>query len=836
MSRFVNSFNLPVARVALRYTIAAAIGCLLCGLPQPLAAEDPQAPIRFAHVAADGTIVLAGQDARHQLLVSRQASGNERDVTYDVTYSASPADIVTVSASGLLHPLAPGQATVTARSSDGQSATVSVVVNDLALDKHVHFANQVVPIFTKLGCNGGGCHGKEAGQNGFKLSLLGFQPQDDYDGLVVESRGRRIFPTAPEHSLLLLKALNESPHGGGQRLNKDSHEYRLLHRWIAQGAPLGDPQAAHVTSIEVFPAESTITRGSHQQLRVTAFYSDGSREDITRTAQYDSNDTSMANVDENGFVTVGELTGDFAVMARYQGLVGVYTGLVPLEMDTSAVAVDLPPARNLIDETINAKLARLNIPASPRCDDAAFIRRVTLDLAGRLPTVQEARQFAADPSPHKRDELIDRLLDSPDYAQWFATKWMTILRNERKSAGYQYGTYAFARWIRRSLAENKPYDQFVREIITATGHIDANPPVAWYRTVATRDERVEDAAQLFLGQRIQCARCHHHPFEKWSQTDYFQMAAFFSMVGSKSGSTPDQPALISKVGVATASHPRTGQALRPAGLDAEPTEIPAAVDPRGVLADWMTRPDNPFFAKALVNRYWKHFMGRGIVDPEDDMRVTNPPSNVPLLDHLADEFVQSGYDLKSLVRHICQSEAYQRSSEANTFNVRDEKSHSRFYPKRLTAEVLLDAIDDVLETQTKFAGMPTGTRATSLPDTSFDSYFLTVFGRPNAKTACECERTTESNLAQSLHLLNSSQMLTKLTDNGGRAARYASADDQTNPEQQLTELYLAALSRPPTASELSIAMQYLQDRQDRRQAFEDLTWALINTKEFGFNH
>ncbi|WP_238388595.1 DUF1549 domain-containing protein [Roseimaritima ulvae] len=834
----MNSFKLPLRRWLFPCSPMLALACwAICGLPSSLAAADSTDQIRFAQVDAEAPVVLAGRDARHQLLVSRVSSAAQRDITHQVTYTTSPSDIVAVSDTGLVHPLATGEATVTARSEDGLSTSVQVVVTGFEVQQPVHFANQIVPIFTKLGCNGGGCHGKAAGQNGFKLSLLGFQPEDDYAGLVIESRGRRIFPTAPQHSLLLLKALNESPHGGGQRMQKDSHEYRLLRRWIAQGAPRGDPDAAHVTSINVFPPESTVTRGSHQQLRVTAVYSDGSREDITRTVQYECNDTAMANVDENGFVTVADLTGDFAVMARYQGLVSVYSGSVPLEMDTSAAIVDLPPPRNPIDEAINAKLARLNIPASPRCDDATFIRRVTLDLAGRLPTVEEARAFSADSSADKRDELIERLLDSPDYAQWFASKWMTILRNERKSTGYQYGTYAFARWIRRSLAENKPYDQFVRQIITATGHIDANPPVAWYRTVATRDERVEDAAQLFLGQRIQCARCHHHPFEKWSQTDYFQMAAFFSMVGTKPGSTPDQPALVSKVGMATARHPRTGKALQPVGLDAEPQEIAAAEDPRVVLADWMTNPDNPFFAKALVNRYWKHFFGRGIVDPEDDLRVTNPPSNVPLLEHLADEFVRSGYDLRALVRHICQSEAYQRSSEANAFNVRDEKSHSRFYPKRLTAEVMLDAIDDVLETDTKFAGMPAGTRAISLPDTGFDSYFLTVFGRPAAKTACECERTTESNLAQSLHLLNSSQMLAKLTDDGGRSARYAGESPNAKAtETQLNELYLAALSRPPTASELSVSLQYLQDREDRRQAFEDLTWALINTKEFGFNH
>ncbi len=777
-------------------------------------------------------ISMIGADARTQLIVQATFdSGLTRDVTRSISFVVEPAGIVQVDATGLVTPLANGTAVVTAKLNEATTTSVSVEVTKFDGNQPVCFPNQIIPIFTKYGCNGGGCHGKIAGQNGFKLSLLGFEPREDYEHLVKESRGRRLFPAAPDQSLLLAKAINESPHGGGQRLEKDSFEYRLMRRWIAQGMPYGTGQDPVVTKIEVTPRERQMGQNGEQQICVTAVYSDGSIEDVTRAAQFDSNDLDMAEITKTGLVRTRELAGDVAIMARYLGHVDVFRGSVPL----GAQSDNWPEPRSAIDTAVFAKLKKLGIPPSAICDDATFIRRVTIDIAGRLPLLDETNEFLANGDPNKRNIYIDRLLNSPDYADYFATKWNAILRNRRQNQGFQSGTFAFHDWIRDSLINNKPYDQFVREILTASGSVADNPPVAWYREVTETTSRVEDAAQLFLGQRIQCARCHHHPFEKWSQADYYQMTAFFSLVAKKEGGTPEDHVYYSRIGTASASHPKTGAALKPSGLDGAQLDIPSTDDPRQYLVDWMVKPENPFFARSLVNRYWKHFFGRGIVDPEDDLRVTNPPSNPELMDALQASFVESHYDLKQLVRSICQSATYQLSSDASEANLRDRKSYSRFFPKRMSAETLLDAIDQVTGATTSFDSMPAGTRAVSLPDTSFNSYFLTVFGRPESSTACECERGQESNLAQSLHLLNSNEMQAKLSVGQGIAARFATETSRSN-EEKVTELYLRAFSRTPTPTELERSTAYLSSKSNSKESYEDLIWALVNSKEFLFNH
>ncbi len=457
------------------------------------------------------------------------------------------------------------------------------------------------------------------------------------------------------------------------------------------------------------------------------------------------------------------------------------------------------------------------------------------DICGRLPTNLETQAFVTATSENKHAELVDRLLDSTDYAEYFAKKWSDILRNRRSSPGEQFGTFAFHDWLRSSLHQNKPYDQLVRDLLTASGSIDINPAVAWFHEVSSTEARVEDAAQLFLGQRIQCARCHHHPFEKWSQGDYFQMAAFFSKVDRKEGPTPDEPVFVSRVGGASAQHPKSGKSLQPAGLDGQVISLQATDDPRQNLVDWMVEPNNPFFARALVNRYWKHFFATALVEPEDDMRVTNPATNPELLDGLAQHFIDSHYDLKSLIRTICTSSTYRLSSDSNQHNLSDQHSYSRFYAKRLPAEVLLDSIDQLALTETAFGGMPAGTRAVSLPDSSYGSYFLDVFGRPDATTSCECERSQEATLAQSLHLLNSKEVQAKLADDTNRPAAMAASSQE--PAELIQELYVSAFSRLPTAEELSTATDYVSQRADRkREAFEDLVWAIINSKEFLFNH
>ena len=794
---------------------------------------------------------LKGGDARLQLIVTAQAANGEtRDATRRVRYQSEPAGLVDIDDTGLVTPLADGLVSITASliQEDAitkeleipadSTATSQVTVSGVGQEPLIHFQNQIMPVFTKLGCNGGGCHGKISGQNGFRLSLLGFEPQEDHEFLVKESRGRRISPAVPHRSLLLTKGTNEVPHGGGQRLDPDSYEYRLLWRWVAQGAPYGDAAAPSVASIEVFPASRRLAQGESQQLSVVARYTDGSIEDVTPAVVFESNDPAMAEVTPGGWVQLHKLVGDVAVMARFQGHVTVFNADIPTATSTSALAaIPLPEPRNVVDIHVLDKLRSLGVPASADCDDATFLRRVTLDIAGRLPTIDEVREFAADQSPSeaKRDALIERLLGSEDYADYFAGKWGAILRNRRAGGALQFTNVAFHQWIRQSLYENVGYDQFVGELLTASGSPANNPAVSWFAQVPDLEQRTEDAAQLFLGQRIQCARCHHHPYEKWSQGDYAQMAAFFSLVSKKPGDSAAEGEFYSRPGMPTSRHPKTGQALPPAGLDAEDAAVTAEDDPRTHLVDWMVNRENPFFAKALVNRYWKHFMGRGLVEPEDDMRITNPPSNPALMDAMADEFINSGYDLKELVRLICRSRAYQFDSDALSENIDDRRSHSRYYPKRLTAEVLLDAVDRITQSPTAFASMPPETRAVALPDTGFGSYFLTVFGQPQSTTACECERSGEANLAQSLHLLNSEEVQGKLSGDAGRAAKLAAADAGED-EVKIRELYELAFARKPTETELNSVMEHVKSQPDRRLAMEDVVWSLINSKEFLFNH
>jgi len=715
----------------------------------------------------------------------------------------------------------------------------------LATERPVSFMNDVVPVLTKAGCNMGVCHAKAGnGQNGFQLSLLGFEPQEDYEHLVKEARGRRLFATTPDRSLLLLKATGQMPHGGGVRLKADSESYTLLRDWIQQGAPYDTAEAAKLVSFEVEPKRGSVPRQGQQQLKAVAKYTDGTVRDVTELALYECNDKAIADVTERGLVKIAEITGNVAVMVRFQGKVSVYSASVPL----GAPVENLPPIKNLVDEHVFANLKVLGIPPSPICDDATFLRRVTLDISGRLPTQEEATAFLTSMESNKRDTLIDTLLRSPEYADFFASKWTSLLKNRRDDASDTVSNFAFHSWVRDSLLANKPYDQFVRELLAATGNVIGNPPVAWYKRVQEPKQQLEDVAQLFLGVRMQCAQCHHHPFERWSQDDYYSLQAFFSQVGRKPSATRGEDLIFHKRGVAAATNIKTGAKLVPAALgDAIPAIAPDE-DPRLRLADWMGSPNNPFFAKALVNRYWKHFFQRGLIEPEDDIRDTNPPTNPELLAALEKHFIASGFDLKELVRLITQSNAYQLSASPNQYNLVDRQNYSRYYPRRLQAEVLLDSIDTLTETQTDFANLPAGTRAIALPDNSYNrsSAFLRVFGRPEGQSVCECERVQSSSLAQSLHLINAGDMKSKLASGTGRAERLAK---DTKPiEDKVREIYMAAFSREPRPEELKTAMAYLTEmrldsagkpmdaQRVNRENFQDLIWALINTKEFLFNH
>ncbi len=795
-----------------------------------------------------GDLVLDSQDARQQLLAT---ADGRRDVTREVAWSAEPQGIVRIDLTGRVLPVADGAAVITAKTRDGSStASLPVKVVHANQPAPLHFANQIVPIFTKNGCNGGGCHGKAAGQNGFRLSLLGFEPDEDYEHLVREARGRRLFPADPPRSLLVTKGTAETPHGGGKRLEIGSDDYRRLVRWIGQGMPVGRTNAPTVRRLEVFPSARTLALNAEQQLVVTAHYSDGSAEDVTRSSLFEPNDKDMASADANGLLKIFNQPGEFAVMVRYQDKVATFRATIPL----GAPVDRLPVARNFVDELVFKQLKLVGMPPSEISDKPTFLRRVTLDIAGRLPTADEVRAFDADTAPGDRDRVIDRLVASTDYADYFAGKWAALLRNKRTDPKQARGTIAFHAWVRDSLAANKPYDRFVREVLTASGDVSENPPVAWYRQVRTVQTQLEDVSQLFLGQRMQCAQCHHHPYEKWSQADYWSFGAAFSQVAYKPGSQPGEEVIQHRRGEAKATNKKNGQAVKPAALGQSAFQLDVDDDPRVFLADWMTSPKNPWFAKALVNRYWKHFFGRGLVDPEDDMRDTNPPSNPELLDALASHFVASGFDLQDLVRTLARSTTYQLSSVPNAHNAKDRHHFSRFYPRRLPAEVLLDSVNTLTGSRSQFEGLPAGTRAVCLPDNSFNaqSYFLTVFGRPEGSSACECERSMEASLSQSLHLLNSKDIQARLSADDSRPSRL-NGDSRPDPDK-LAELYRMAYARTPSADEIQRAVEYLDRKaaaakpgkdaaettalrsKARREAWEDLTWALLNTKEFLFNH
>jgi len=768
-------------------------------------------------------------------------------VTHTVAYQSDKPGVISIDANGYVTPVGNGKARLTATLSDhgGGSAAVEIAVSGFDTPEPIHFANEVVSVFTKYGCNSGGCHGKSGGQNNFRLSLLGYEPWNDYEWLVRESRGRRVFPSAPEHSLLLMKSTGEIPHEGGIRLEKGSRDHQTLVRWIREGMPYQSDDAPKVTGISVFPKERVASAKATQQLAVTARFSDGSERDITRLALFESNQKEMAEVDAGGQVVLSDQTGTASIMVRFQEHVDVFRATIPLGADTGT----MPEKSNFVDEHIFEKLTLLGLPPSPLCDDATFLRRVTVDIAGRLPTAEETRFFFADSAPDKRAKTIDRLLDSPDYAAYFAQKWAGILRNKRTKDTYQRGTYAFHDWLRTGLLENRPYNTIVTDLLTASGEIGQNPAVGWFRAVKDQKEQMQDIAQVFLGIRMQCAQCHHHPYEKWSQDDYYSFAAFFTAVGRKPGEQPDEEIIFHKRTAATMQNPNTKVDLKPKPLGSAALDLPLSEDPREALAGWMTSPENPWFARMVVNRYWKHFFSLGLVEPEDDMRVTNPASHPELLDALAADFARSGFDLKQLVRTLTNSRTYQLSSIPNEDNVTDTQNFSRYYPKRLQAEVLLDSINFVSKSVDTFKNQPGGVRAVFLPDDKFndDSFFLSVFGRPEMDSACECERVADANLAQSLHLINSETIQTKLGHDGGRAAALAAAKDRPDTDR-LGELYLLALAREPRPAELAAAGAHLVKKRTaagtdpaallkaEREAFEDILWALVNTKEFLFNH
>jgi len=720
----------------------------------------------------------------------------------------------------------------------------------------ISFELDVQPILTVHSCNAGACHGKQRGQNGFQLSLFAFDSEFDYAALTRDARGRRIFPAAPENSLLLRKATGEVPHGGGRRIEAGDQDYETLRAWIAQGAPRTIKNEPQLQTIAL--AESTFALQSQQSapLRVTAHYSDGSTRDVTRLTNYLSNDDAVATVSAAGVIVAGELPGETAVMARYMNHIQVVEVAIPQPNSLPRELFDTLPRHGLIDDLVYQKLQSLSIEPSPVVGDDVFLRRVHLNLIGRLPTADETREFLDSDDEQKRSKLVDRLLQRPEYADHWAGYWADLLRPNPYRVGIK-AVLNYDNWIRQQFRDNVPYDVFVRQLVTAKGSTWQNGAATLYRDRRSPDEVATMISQLFLGIRLECAKCHHHPFEQWSQDDFYQFAAYFSKISYKGkGISPpisgsEETVFISTKG--TVSHPITGATMTPTPLfelpllpasppvhagvtDASAIVSPGGVpvDPREELADWMTTPENDFFAKVQVNRTWAILMGRGLVEPVDDLRTTNPPVNPQLLDALAHQFQTSGYDFKQLLKSITLSRVYSHSSEPTPSNVADHLNYSRHYRRRLRAEVLLDAIADVTQQPASLAGMPPQSRANQAWTTRVGSIFLDTFGRPNVNQDPPCERTPESTVTQALHLMNSPQLEAQIQASGGRAARLAAS--RQSPTEIVEELYLATFTRFPTLDERNYAVELIEASEDRRQVIEDLMWAMLNAPEFSIQN
>ena len=772
--------------------------------------------------------VLSGRRATQRLIATATyADGSVRDLTRAFDWSCGDEGIATVSKTGLVRPKGDGQVVVTARKGSVEAST-TVRVEGMDKPSPVSFRRDVMPVLSQAGCNMGACHGTPTGKGGLKLSLRGYLPDEDFVVLTRESGGRRINTFDADASVILRKPLGEAPHEGGIRLKRESKSFELLHDWIAEGGH-DDPNAVEPVKLEIVPGARVLNAPARtQQVVVMLTMADGTRRDVTSICYYDSSSPDVAEVDAEGYVTFKN-RGEAAIIAHYLSLVANVrlTHLV----DVPEFRVVDVPQDNTVDRAVFAKLNRMRIAPSETCTDAEFIRRAYLDVIGVLPRPEEVDAFLKDSPADRRGKLIDALLERPEFYDFWALKFADVLRSNGRLIEPK-GAYVFHRWIRSALESGVPMDRFVHALLSSDGSTFANPATNYYRISRDPESSVETTAQLFLGVRIQCAKCHNHPFERWTQDDYYGFAAFFSQVGRKPGALPGEE-VVFPTGAGDVKQPRTGKVMPPKALGG-PVLDDAATDRRTRLADWLTSKDNPFFGKSLVNRIWYHLMGRGIVEPVDDFRDSNPASNDELLDGLTEEFAANGYNLKSLIRTILQSRTYQLSAATNPLNADDSVYFSHATTKLLPAEVLLDAIADVTGSPNAFPGLPAAARATQIPDGKMDDPFLKTFGRPARELACECERESDSNLSQALQLIGGATVNNKLRNDAGRIAQLAKGGK--SPEAITEELYLVAFSRPPTTAELDAAVKHLKDAKELRPAIEDLAWVLINSKEFLFRH
>lgn len=783
--------------------------------------------VRAAEVSP-ATVALDRPEASQQLLIRQREGDRSVDFTRAATYEVAEPKIVRVDANGLVEPIAEGSTTITARVNN-EALQIPVTVTGLVSPPPVSFENEIQAILTKSSCNSGGCHGKAEGQNGFKLSLLGFDHAFDHTSLTIHARGRRISLAAPETSLLLRKATAFSPHGGGQKIEPDSPAYRRMLRWIASGAPAKIETDHPVVTIEVEPARLVMRAGETHALQVWAKDAQGKRRCVTVETDFASNAPHVVAASARGLLTASDIPGESAILVRHLGHVAVCRVIVPRPDQKFA----RPPENNFVDQHVWNKLTELGIPPSDLCDDATFLRRVALDVTGTLPTADEARAFLTDTSPDKRAKLVDRLLERPEYATYWAMKWTDILRADKIKITTQ-GTVGMSRWLRKQFAANRPYDAMVRDVLTAQGPVQSESPVGFFKAVDQPEVAGRAVSQLFLGVRIECAQCHHHPSERWGQDDYAGFAGFFT--GVKVKRLPDGTESIVSRGGTDVNHPRTGKPVAARALGAgDATFALPTNDRRTSLATWATAADNPFFARAIANRLWAHYFGRGIVEPIDDLRATNPPTNEPLMSALEAHMRDVKFDLKAFTRTLLNSRAYQLSSQTIEGNRDDRQNFSHAAAKAMPAEVLLDAVCQTTGVPEKFNGWPLGVRSIEVWDNRIPSYFFRIFGRPARATVCECERSNEPSISQALHLINSPEIHAKIGDRHGWVRNLAATDKK--PEELIDEVYLSALSRFPKPEEKTTLLEAFADpTTERHEALEDVLWSVLNTKEFLYTH
>lgn len=783
--------------------------------------------VRLEVYPADALRLETRDDRQSFVVVAVAADGVTQDVTAQATVRLENPALARLE-NGVVFPQGNGETRLIAEFS-GQSASVPVVVKDVEKSRPLSFRLDVMPVFMRAGCNTGTCHGAARGKDGFRLSLFGFDPAGDYERLIHEVPFRRVNLAVPEESLLLQKAIGAVPHTGGKRFEKDSELYTTLYRWLEMGAPQDSGEVARVEAIEIFPPQAVLQgENAAQRLVVRALYSDGTDRDVTHLAVFLSNNDYAAPVDENGLVKASH-RGEAFILARFDTkTVGTQVLVLPAEAPLVATQ---QPAANYIDEIVNEKLRKLRIAPSELCSDSEFLRRVTLDVIGRLPTEEEYRQFLAENRPDKRAWWVDQLLARKEFAELWAMKWAEVLMVRSNVAVSYKSAYLYAQWLTEKIASGQPFDAIVRELLAAEGGTFTNPATNFYQVETDTLKTAENVAQVFLGRRIQCAQCHNHPFDRWTMDDYYSFAAFFAQVGRKNGEDVRETIVFNRGG-GEVRHPVDNRVMPPKFLGGPQPEINGQ-DRRKVLAEWLTSPNCPDFAQNVANRIWAHFFGVGIVEPVDDVRMSNPPSNPKLYETLGQKLIEYKYDFKRLVRDICLSRTYQRSAVPNESNREDTRNFSHARVRRLQAEILLDCICQVTEAPEKFRGLPLGARAVQIADGSTTNYFLTTFGRSSRDTVCACDVRTEPTLSQALHLITGNTIENKIRQ-GRLIDRWL--NEKLPPEEIVKRLYIRTLTREPTAQELETVRAALKDQADPRPVLHDVFWALLNSREFLFNH